>query len=897
MKITSRFYQLFKWAVIGLGLQGMALLMVACDRGGDDTAPECVTRTDCQTGKCVQGVCVPDSSSSEDSASEPPSSDTSDTSGDTTDTHPQETDSDSADTALPINATTQTDYIQCNTDEDCLSEPGNCITSVNSGTPFSGASASLPLSSVFPNLTGSGVCSLDCTLDESVCQSLTVVDARGKTHPFVCQLVAAGASPYPEQPGDFPYDNQIDTAAMAAGQAFSAICRPPFAQADTVPSSFCRPCLKSSECSDGICWRYLSDAKPDSDQRGLCLMQCSDAGNCPAGFSCDVAQNDATYCRPDENTCSSCRDLDGDTYGVGHCGARSDGLSPVDCDDTNPLAYFNPHRMDHPFPDACGAFDYNCNGLSDDAEQIGADAYNSFHCGGCYNVCGGESEGTADANAAVSACSYNASAQTGECRISCNDANYADCDGDVVNGCETAIGENLWFPDNDQDGRGFAADSALENLNDYFYCAGAAPEGYVKNAWDVDDTQPASAGTPCSTGNPGICSDGLLREVDGNILCEGIEPGTFADDDCDNVDDDCDGEVDEHYLPVACTIEGISPPCDEGKIECINGQLACMPAFVPVSEVPDDGKDGNCDGFDGDKEAVFVAPGLLSDNGDGTMENPFTSLKDAITEARIRGVDVYAASGTLLLEENVRLKNGVGIYGGYRRFPPAGEEAWSLDIDGAGVVQSRSIFVAPATDGDSDKAIIALDLFYDDRTTEDTDTETDTATDTATGTPSETLGIIEETWLKNISVYTQYPADPGVSVYGIRCKNCPELRMKNVLIQMSDGSDGNSSTNNATAYGFNSDAGLWTGAQWPSSEVGGSSIAILLFDHPRRPTFCDAGDKIGISRGSGGEGIYGGVSIGILHNGAMEYEPFDFSVETGTPTNGDGTSGLQRKIF
>jgi hypothetical protein len=92
--------------------------------------------------------------------------------------------------------------------------------------------------------------------------------------------------------------------------------------------------------------------------------------------------------------CGACTDLDGDGRGLGRCGTAGT-VTATDCDDRDPRAYHDPADPEHAFPDACAVQDLNCNGLSDDTEEIGPAHYPREHCTACFDACGAVPNGTA----------------------------------------------------------------------------------------------------------------------------------------------------------------------------------------------------------------------------------------------------------------------------------------------------------------------------------------------------------------------------------------------------------------------------------------------------------------------------------------------------------------------
>lgn len=170
-----------------------------------------------------------------------------------------------------------------------------------------------------------------------------------------------------------------------------------------------------------------------------------------------------------------------------------------------------------------------------------------------------------------------------------------------------------YYPDLDEDGVG-----AGEPVS-----ACSAPEGYVDNDDDCDDTCAACDGgeevcdgedndcdgetdedisVVCGT-NEGECSTGTQACVGGVLgACEGdVEPAIAEV--CDGTkDENCDGEVDEDC---DCTA-GDTRPCGTDTGECATGTQTCTPAGVygdcedavgPTTEMCNE-LDDDCDGVD-----------------------------------------------------------------------------------------------------------------------------------------------------------------------------------------------------------------------------------------------------------------------------------------------------------
>ncbi|QDG54635.1 hypothetical protein FIV42_28985 [Persicimonas caeni] len=584
-------------AVILAALVLVAGVTASCtsENPGQSDGPLCTSDEDCNSGTCEDGTCtIADAGLDADNGDADRPDDAGDDGGndvgDPGDGGGTDADVDDGEDAGDVGDATDSgdatdadggasqarslaDYRTCTRDADCPTGLGVCVKSVPLNRADSDGRNEVPLTEIFEELAdGEGVCSYVCTNNPGRCDELSMNGNEPDVEPHTCQLVFDGEAPYPEQAPAFPFDDQLDPAEMEANQPFGAICRPPFGLDEAHAQSFCSTCSATADCGqDALCYDRVSGGEIVSGGEGVCVSACAGDADCPMGFACDVSDTAGnTFCRPTIDTCTVCRDRDGDGLGTGRCGTSATPVTRYDCDDRNAEAYYNPDIPDHPFPQTCGEQDYNCNGLSDTAEQVGADQYPAEHCTACFDTCSGQL--TNGAFSCKTETLGDGSLQP-FCGVQC-DAGWADCDGDSSNGCEVPVDDptRVYYRDADGDGRGDPNDST-------FACTpGDLPAGYVQDDSDCNDAEAsaygagpggaaaeevcdgvdndcngsvddalAQEGTSCSsTGNLGVCADGFwVCKGTGGFACEGgIQPGSQLEV-CNGLDDDCDGDTDE----------------------------------------------------------------------------------------------------------------------------------------------------------------------------------------------------------------------------------------------------------------------------------------------------------------------------------------------------------------
>jgi hypothetical protein len=146
-----------------------------------------------------------------------------------------------------------------------------------------------------------------------------------------------------------------------------------------------------------------------------------------------------------------------------------------------------------------------------------------------------------------------------------------------------------------------------------------------------DDGNLPGEGVPCGPDQL-PCVPGQINCVNGGLECEGgVPPGPEV---CNNVDDDCDGVTDDdlpsggpcapQYDPVDYPGDRDHPPCQQGTLHCVAGNMECEGGVGPSREV--------CDGVDNDCDDAVDEPGAPPNGLDGTS-NPTPPPDAAIGEA------------------------------------------------------------------------------------------------------------------------------------------------------------------------------------------------------------------------------------------------------------------------
>ena len=431
------------------------------------------------------------------------------------------------------------DYRRCTSNLGCPNGMGSCVKEVSLNRADGAGAVTIAVGDMpgFEDVgAGEGICTLGCTDHAEVCGSLRYGD---DPTPWSCQLTYKGDSPY-RRPEGSGLPVGVDPDEMTAGILYAAVCRPPFARSLYFSRDFCDVCSTDAECWAGSACVDTAPNAPGApeEKQGVCLSPCAvgDTNSCPSGFACRALTEEdneigtlleGTFCAPIAGDCDACLDLDGDGFGVGNCSAQGTSTE-VDCDETAPKSYFDALHPDHAFPGSCGPqLDANCNGVADDADQIGLkDAsgdlvYGAQHCGGCGVVCAGsEGEGSGSAErfceerVELGETSYRCTAR---CDLPLE---WADCNAEIP-GCETEVDDptRLFVRDCDGDGQ---ADASAQSDDLVFACEqprvgvgfeeGEEPIALVPSvgAWFVAD---ADAHTGASSLRSARIADGAATEV------------------------------------------------------------------------------------------------------------------------------------------------------------------------------------------------------------------------------------------------------------------------------------------------------------------------------------------------------------------------------------------------
>ncbi|MBQ9396522.1 MAG: putative metal-binding motif-containing protein [Proteobacteria bacterium] len=565
----------------------------------------------------------------------------------------------------------------CQTNSECAH--GICVFELSASRTMSANYLGLtnveliPMSKIDSRIPdGYGVCSRDCTRDATVCDNMSSGILK-----FTCQVAVVGDSPYPPKdqfgaPKDLPFHRELNLAEMETAP-FASLCRPNDINESFYSKTFCEPCTSSASCSTG-----------ESCVMGTCLPQCSRKDMCPIGFSCTkVGESGTTFCTPDSGTCDSCLDFDDDGQGFGAC--ERDGY---DCDDTRNDVYYGKKL------NTCtrNYTDDNCNGKIDYTEVIRSADF----CSSCDDPCKTDK----DAKNITRSCEDNNggkelddstpeaidSTYIFQCKDKC-DEGYADCDGDVSNGCETQlviVGGGIATPteyavtyslDSDGDGHG-----VMDAMATHYCCKNRFKSCNCETGENCTEEQKAACDEPyipvCyampnTNTNP---SDKYWDKITLNANtkystiiddCDDKNANRFGGnpDICDGLDNDCDDktadgsasyikfdEVDYKYVEASESDENklaLEEKCavyeasehtlctPDGKVACkasgtAEYKMVCYNANSTEKDDDCDGIDDNCNGQI-DEDYVFTS---CTTNGKGICAHGYLECKDGKTNCK-----------------------------------------------------------------------------------------------------------------------------------------------------------------------------------------------------------------------------------------------------------------------
>jgi hypothetical protein len=389
------------------------------------------------------------------------------------------------------------------------------------------------------------------------------------------------------------------------------------------------------------------DLETDLLHCGECGNACGDPqeaiGTCTEG-ACAIAEcvGDALDCndefddgceanRFDPATCLSCDNACAYRSGIPGCGANGcflagcvAGYHNIDLLDFNGCEYACVPTNNG--IEACDNIDNDCDGAVDEDFAFGSDSNN---CGACNVVCDPENG--------------DGSCSNGNCQIDGCDLGYMDCNEREDDGCE------------------------IHTFSDVDNCGSCS-----------DECRPDSAAGVCVQGDcqVGQCSNGF-DNCDG-LHINGCEVELASDPDhCGECRNRCEFDGGEGVCIAGDCDLG---PCDFGFHDLDrdpdNGcEYRCTP--TPGTDVPDTSfVDRDCDGVDGVvSSAVFVAPAPRGRAGNpGTPAAPVNTITEGLQIAAGDQFRSYLIVAEGVYDEQVTLRNGVSIYGGYS---PLNDFVWS----------------------------------------------------------------------------------------------------------------------------------------------------------------------------------------------------------------------------
>jgi hypothetical protein len=292
------------------------------------------------------------------------------------------------------------------------------------------------------------------------------------------------------------------------------------------------------------------------------------------------------------------------------------------------------------------------------------------------------------------------------------------------------------------------------------------------------------SGATCATGacDYGACNVGFA-ECDG-VRANGCERNIRTNSDCGA----CGAVCARNNAVTSCSTGACQfVSCNAGWVNLDgdpnNGcEFACT--FLSSTDEPDDSfTDANCDGLDGDvARSIFVAPGG-NDANPGTRAQPKATIQGGIDAASASTKPYVLVSGGTYTQ-NLTLKNGVSIFGGY-----SAPNGWARNASAAGVVTINGA-------GSASSAVVAV-----------------------AGTNLTSYTVVDR-----VTVNAANASAASATSIGLSCSGCSGLWVRRATIRSGNGGSGAAGT--AGAGGSNGGGGSGrTGGTSPVGFSGGTGGA------------------------------------------------------------------------
>jgi hypothetical protein len=464
--------------------------------------------------------------------------------------------------------------------------------------------------------------------------------------------------------------------------------------------SFCLPPSGTCQCRT-----------PDEGFKRICQVA-NELGTCFGYETCDPEEGfvgcDARTPSPEE-----CNGLDDDCNGI-----PDDGLPGGEaCEVTNEFGICTGTRTcggpqgwicsaQVPGAEVCDGLDNDCDGVTDDPFKVGDKYAVMEHCGACNRSCIDIFPN------AVPGC--DATRDIPRCIVvQCNTGFFKLNDFQCIPLTSTLCGPCVVDADCIREGN-----RCIPVGDGGTYCgqqctdSGDCPPGYACRPFEggPDQCVPESESCACTGADPNIVRSCAVTWQDPEnpgspaLTCYGLQRclesgwGTceLPDEDCNYIDDNCNGLVDEGFVDpstgryvddsncgvcgnncTAATVINGSGICDTARSvpDC---KIVCNVGFFDVNMNPADGceceylgaidfpngRDGNCDGIDGQVDAAIFVARWGSDTNSGAIDAPLLTVQAGINRALAQSKrEVYVSTG--VYTEPVALVAGVGVYGGF----------------------------------------------------------------------------------------------------------------------------------------------------------------------------------------------------------------------------------------